>query len=68
MIVLKFGGSSVRDAEWIRRVLEIAEGRLSEAPLLVSSAMGKTTDRLLALGAAAVAGIVPHWRRTSVAS
>jgi aspartate kinase len=56
MIVLKFGGSSVRDAEWIRRVLEIAEGRLSEAPLLVSSAMGKTTDRLLALGAAAVAG------------
>ena len=56
MIVLKFGGSSVRDAEWIARVLEIAAGRLDEAPVLVSSAMGKTTDRLLELGALARTG------------
>lgn len=56
MIVLKFGGSSVRDAAWITRVLDIATARLDEAPLLVSSAMAKTTDRLVELGAAAAAG------------
>jgi aspartate kinase len=59
MIVLKFGGSSVRDAEWVRRVLAIAVDRLPEAPLLVSSAMGKTTDRLVALGTTAVSGDRP---------
>ncbi len=47
MIVMKFGGSSVRSAEMIRRVLAIANDRLDSAPLLVSSAMGKTTDALV---------------------
>ncbi len=47
MIVMKFGGSSVRNAEMIRRVVDIAHGRLEAAPLLVSSAMGKTTDKLV---------------------
>ncbi|MFW5827538.1 MAG: aspartate kinase [Alkalispirochaeta sp.] len=56
MIVLKFGGSSVRDAAWIDRVLTIATGKLDEAPVLISSAMGKTTDRLVELGALAVSG------------
>lgn len=56
MIVLKFGGSSVRDAAMIRRVLEIARARLPDAPLLVSSAMGKTTDALVFIAAQAVAG------------
>jgi aspartate kinase len=56
MIVLKFGGSSVRDAHWIDRVLTIAADRLEEGPVLVSSAMGKTTDRLVELGTLAKSG------------
>lgn len=56
MIVLKFGGTSVRNAEWIGRVLDITADRLDEAPVLVSSAMGKTTDRLVELGETARAG------------
>jgi aspartate kinase len=46
MRILKFGGSSVRSAEWIDRVLDIGVGQLPSAPVLVSSAMGKTTDDL----------------------
>jgi aspartate kinase len=56
MLVMKFGGSSVRDGAWIDRVLDIAEGRLQEAPVLVSSAMGKTTDGLVAVAEAASTG------------
>lgn len=47
MLVMKFGGSSVRNADMIRRVLDIARDRLDQAPVLVSSAMGKTTDKLV---------------------
>jgi aspartate kinase len=46
LIVLKFGGSSVRDSAMIRSVIAIAKSRLSESPLLVASAMGDTTDIL----------------------
>lgn len=46
MIVLKFGGTSVRDGEWINKALEITKNQLHRAPLVVASAMGKTTDRL----------------------
>ncbi len=56
MIVLKFGGTSVQDAERMDRVLDIAERELERAPLLVSSAMGKTTDRLVRIGEDAVSG------------
>ncbi|MFW6250760.1 MAG: aspartate kinase [Alkalispirochaetaceae bacterium] len=59
MLVMKFGGSSVRDGAWIDRVLDIAEGRLREAPLLVSSAMGKTTDQLVAVAQTASDGDAP---------
>lgn len=47
MLVMKFGGTSVASLEMIDRVLSIAEQRLSESPVLVSSAMGKTTDALV---------------------
>ncbi|MCG8478704.1 MAG: aspartate kinase [Spirochaetales bacterium] len=57
MVVLKFGGTSVRDAEWIGRALDIAAARLDEAPVVVSSAMGKTTDHLVAAGEAARRGV-----------
>lgn len=56
MIVLKFGGTSVGSGERMRAALEITGHRLSEAPVLVSSALGKTTDHLLAIAHAAVAG------------
>jgi aspartate kinase len=46
MRVIKFGGTSVRDAEWIDRALDITEVQLSHGLVLVSSAMARTTDRL----------------------
>lgn len=47
MVVLKFGGTSVKNMEMIDRALDIAQKKLPNAPLLVSSAMGKTTDKLV---------------------
>jgi aspartate kinase len=48
MIVMKFGGSSVANAERIRHVAEIVKNQIAEKPILVLSAMGDTTDHLLA--------------------
>ncbi len=47
MIVCKFGGTSVQDAEALRRVAGIIHDRQKQQPIVVSSAMGKTTDQLL---------------------
>lgn len=49
MIVMKFGGTSVQNNIWIDKALNIAESQLDKAPVLVSSAMGKTTDCILEL-------------------
>lgn len=56
MIVLKFGGTSVQDASWINNAIDIASHQLKRSPLLVSSAMGKTTDRLVDIMKAAQEG------------
>ncbi len=56
MIVMKFGGTSVESAEAIERVAGIVAGRVKERPVVVVSAMGKTTDRLLKLASTAVSG------------
>lgn len=56
MIVMKFGGSSVESAAAIDRVASIVRSRLDRAPVVVVSAMGKTTNRLLALAELAVKG------------
>lgn len=56
MIVMKFGGSSVDTAESIGRVVEIVRRHLDHKPLVVVSAMGKTTNKLLASAEAAAAG------------
>ncbi len=56
MIVMKFGGTSVESAAAIERVAGIVRARLERRPVVVVSAMGKTTNRLLALAADAVAG------------
>ncbi len=50
MIIMKFGGSSVGTAERIRSVNKIIANYLSEKPIIVCSAMGKTTDLLLLAG------------------
>jgi len=54
MIVMKFGGSSVANAERLRHVAEIVKTRLDQKPILVISAMGDTTDHLLEAGEAAL--------------
>jgi aspartate kinase len=59
MIVLKFGGSSVADAVCMRQVAELAKAALPNAPLIVLSAMGKTTNGLFAAAKAAEAGNLP---------
>ncbi|MDR1950472.1 MAG: aspartate kinase [Spirochaetaceae bacterium] len=47
MIVMKFGGSSVADAERIRQMGRIVLSQLNRQPVVVLSAMGDTTDQLL---------------------
>lgn len=62
MIVMKFGGTSVGDGDRINRVLDIIAARSDEAPVVVSSAMGKTTDRLVAAAGSAVRGAMDECR------
>lgn len=59
MIVMKFGGTSVESAEALDRVSGIVASRLNSKPLVVVSAMGKTTDWLVAMTNAAAAGDLP---------
>ncbi|HEY2933471.1 MAG TPA: lysine-sensitive aspartokinase 3 [Acidobacteriota bacterium] len=47
MIVMKFGGLSVENAEAMERVARIVAERLPQRPVVVLSAMGKTTDQLV---------------------
>jgi aspartate kinase len=56
MIVMKFGGSSVESAAAIGRVASIVKARAGLKPVVVVSAMGKTTNKLLALASAAIGG------------
>jgi aspartate kinase len=56
MIVMKFGGSSVESAKAIQRVASIVRDRRDRQPAVVVSAMGKTTDRLLAIANFCAAG------------
>jgi len=56
MIVMKFGGTSVESAEAIHRVAEIVRSQSARKPVVVVSAMGKTTNKLLEIAATAVRG------------
>ncbi|KAF8056140.1 AK1 [Scenedesmus sp. PABB004] len=49
-VVYKFGGSSVRDAERMREVADIICSFPDNLPVVVLSAMGKTTNMLLECG------------------
>jgi aspartate kinase len=69
MIVMKFGGSSVESAQAIQRVAAIVcansaranvvHGHSEQHPVVVVSAMGKTTDGLLTIARLSAAG---NWR------
>ena len=56
MIVMKFGGTSVESAAAIQRVAGIVKAREERHPVVVVSAMGKTTNKLLAIAEAAIKG------------
>ncbi len=45
--VMKFGGTSVQDAEAFARVAAIVTGESANSPVVVTSAMSKVTDALL---------------------
>ncbi|HEX5716021.1 MAG TPA: lysine-sensitive aspartokinase 3, partial [Thermoanaerobaculia bacterium] len=53
---MKFGGSSVDTAESIKRVVGIVRGQRDRQPVVVVSAMAKTTRKLLEAADAAAAG------------
>jgi aspartate kinase len=56
MIVMKFGGTSVESAGAIDRVASIVRARLDRKPVVVVSAMGRTTNKLLDMARNAAAG------------
>jgi len=56
MIVMKFGGTSVESATAIARVAGIVKARAGRHPIVVVSAMGKTTNKLLAISQSAIEG------------
>ena len=64
MIVCKFGGTSVRDAAWIDKALDIVDGQIERAPILVASAMGDTTDLLVEIAGSAATGDSTRTQRT----
>src|SRR3984957_2236187 len=65
MIVMKFGGSSLESAGAIQQVASIVEQHLNQNPVVVVSAMGKTTDRLLEAARSAARGnSYAAWQQT----
>ncbi len=56
MIVSKFGGTSVADADAIRRLAAIVAARTDQRPLVVVSALAGVTDALVALASAVYRG------------
>jgi len=59
MIVMKFGGTSVEDAQAITRVASIVAGRRAQKPVVVVSAMGGVTDVLVAMARGAAGTGLP---------
>uniref|UniRef100_A0ACD6AAK4 Uncharacterized protein n=1 Tax=Avena sativa TaxID=4498 RepID=A0ACD6AAK4_AVESA len=59
-VVMKFGGSSVASAERMREVADLILSFPEETPVVVLSAMGKTTNYLLLAGEKAVSCGAPN--------
>lgn len=47
LLVMKFGGSSLADHECLKRVRDIVVASFARKPVVVVSAMGRTTNALL---------------------
>ena len=60
MIVMKFGGTSVANAEAITRTIFIIGGRLDRKPVVVVSALSKVTDLLYRISDAAASKNLPE--------
>ena len=56
MIVMKFGGTSIATTDAVERVVGIIQRFLSQKPVVVNSAMGKTTRNLLDIAHLSEAG------------
>ncbi|HEY4784284.1 MAG TPA: aspartate kinase, partial [Chthoniobacterales bacterium] len=56
MLVMKFGGTSLQDAEAIERVAALVRTRMRHRPVVVVSAFHGVTDQLLTLGHTAASG------------
>ncbi|HET9011711.1 MAG TPA: hypothetical protein VFN38_07825, partial [Gemmatimonadaceae bacterium] len=56
MIVCKFGGTSVGDADAIARTASIIAGRRDRQPVVVVSALGGATNQLLQIAEQAAKG------------
>jgi aspartate kinase len=56
VIVCKFGGTSVADADAIDRAVQIVRDRMAREPIVVVSALGGATNSLLELAKHAAAG------------
>jgi aspartokinase/homoserine dehydrogenase 1 len=66
MKVLKFGGTSVANAENIKKVINIVQQQLQhDALIVVVSALGGTTDALLNCGILAASGDAQYKQKTS---
>ena len=50
MLVLKFGGTSVANAENIKKVVNIVSGKKEDKKLFVVSALSGVTDKLIEIG------------------
>jgi aspartate kinase len=56
VIVIKFGGTSVQDAEAIERAAEIVRGRIDRQPMVIVSALAGATNALLAMAEQSIRG------------
>ena len=56
LVVMKFGGTSVEDANAIRRLIGIVQSRVSQQAVVVVSALARVTDQLLEAGHSAASG------------
>jgi aspartate kinase len=61
MIVHKFGGASIKDAEGIKNVAKIISAMQEVPSLIVVSALGKTTNKLESV-------VREHWKRSGKAT
>ena len=66
MIVCKFGGTSVGDAESIARTASIIKQRRDRQPIVVVSALGGATNQLLQIAEQAAKGQTNQSRNPSL--